>query len=349
MESAIPQHLRVAREHPATLPEDYQPPFPAWTARFTPLTGQVVMACFGVQAGTPLSLADLHPVTTRFAQPDGPLHWDTACCQDAMGFYNLVAIAYWASPQQFDQWQHSSGFHTWWSSPQREEGSCGYFLEVVCPTADRFETIFSDRSSKEGVAHLASGMSDEMQEHGYWGSARDRLPVAQRAELAGSTLPQRRQSQGRRVTLYGRENLCLIRSGQDWSATGQEERRKYLAEVAPVLREGMDFLRDEGATVGCLSCRFMTVLDRVSGAETEKTFGLAHFSDLAALELWARSHPTHVAIFGGFMRYVKELNFNITLRLWHEIVVVPASAQHFSYINCHPHSGLMTHSLGEKQ
>ncbi|WP_455852891.1 phenylacetaldoxime dehydratase family protein [Pantoea endophytica] len=57
--------------------------------------------------------------------------------------------------------------------------------------------------------------------------------------------------------------------------------------------------------------------------------------------------PTHVAIFGGFMRYVQELNFNIALRLWHEIVVVPATAQHFEYINCHANTGLLRQIGGE--
>ena len=41
-------------------------------------------------------------------------------------------------------------------------------------------------------------------------------------------------------------NLCLIRSGQDWGDTEADERRMYLRDVEPVLRAGMDFLRDEG-------------------------------------------------------------------------------------------------------
>lgn len=348
MESAIPEHLRVSREYPASTPENYQPPFPAWTARFTPLNGQVVMAYFGIQSQESIDLSALEPVTTRFVLSNGPEHWDIAVCQDAEGFHNLVAIAYWPSPQQFEHWQHSSDFATWWWSPQREDEEYGYFLEVVCPAADSFETIFSDGTSPEGIAHLATGMSDEMHEHGYWGSARDRLPAGQRDLLPGTTEPQQRRLQGKRVILSGRQNLCLIRSGQDWSATRADERQKYLSEVEPVLREGMHFLRDKGDSVGCLSCRYMSVIDSASGAKTEKTFGLAHFTDLAALELWAKSHPTHVAIFGGFMRYVKELNFNIALRLWHEIAVVPSTAQYFTYINCHPKSGLMAQSTGEK-
>lgn len=347
MESAIPAHLRVARRCPVAMPDDHQPPFSAWTARFSSLTGQVVMAYFGVQAATAIAPAALHAVTGRFSSPYAPAHWDLATCVDDAGFHNLIAIAYWPSPQQFERWKTSSLFSAWWHAAEREAGEYGYFLEVVSPQADSFETIFSDRASPEGVASLAEGMSGEMQEHGYWGSARDRLPRAQIDALSGSATAPSATRTGKRVVLAGRENLCLIRSGQDWSATQQQERQKYLSEVEPVLREGMHFLRDSGHTIGCLNCRYMQVLDVNSHAVMEKTFGLAHFSDMAALELWAKSHPTHVAIFGGFMRYVQELNFNIALRLWHEIVVVPATAQHFEYINCHANTGLLRQIGGE--
>lgn len=347
MESAIPKHLRVLRHYPAALPEGHHPPFPAWTARFPPLTGQVVMAYFGVQGAEVINPSALQEVINRFSLTDGPAHWDMASCTDEMGFHNLMAIAYWSSPEQFQNWKQSSLFSEWWASPERENGEYGFFLEVVSPESDRFETIFSDKGAPEGVACLGEGMSGQMIEHGYWGSARDRLPAAQQAQLEGSQKSQSRKSLGKRVVLSGRQNLCLIRSGQDWSDTREDERTKYITDVEPVLREGMHFLREQGHTVGCLSCRYMAVIDSATNGETEKTFGLAHFTDMAALELWAKSHPTHVAIFGEFMRYVKALNFNISLRLWHEIAVVPASAQHFEYINCHPKTGLLGQRCGE--
>lgn len=44
MESAIPEHLRTLRRCPSAMPDEHEPPFPAWTARFSPLTGRIVMA-----------------------------------------------------------------------------------------------------------------------------------------------------------------------------------------------------------------------------------------------------------------------------------------------------------------
>ncbi|SDI21581.1 aldoxime dehydratase [Pseudomonas flavescens] len=343
MESAIAPHLRVARRQPSALPAGYQPPFPAWSARFDPLVGQVVMAYFGVQSARPLTLDDLAPITARFAASDGPLYWDPAACQDAAGAHNLMAIAYWADVEAFERWRRHSGFAQWWADPARESGALGWFLEVVSPTAERFETVHSAPDAAEGVTHLARGMSDSILEHGYWGSARDRLALAQSDPLRGQPQAGERRVEGRRVRLGGRDNLCLIRSGQDWSATAGTERELYLGEIGPVLQAGMHFLRDQGADVGCLNCRFMRGLDTLTGEPLEKTFGLAHFDDLTHLEAWARTHPTHVAIFGGFMRYVQALDFKVALRLYHEVAVIPAQAQCFEYLNCHPDTGLLRH------
>ena len=35
----------------------------------------------------------------------------------------------------------------------------------------------------------------------------------------------------------------------------------YLRDVEPVLRAGMDFLRDEGLKIGCYANRYMPVVD----------------------------------------------------------------------------------------
>lgn len=343
MESAIPAHLRTERTQPTAMSEGHTPPFPAWSTRFDPLVGQVVMAYFGVQSVRPLSIEDLEPITGRFSLPNGPGYWDPAHCQDAAGFHNLIAIAYWSDPSRFIQWRRDSGFDGWWNDPKRLEDSVGWFIEIVSPTTDRFETLQASLGGPEGVSHLSVSLSENpVQEHGYWGSVRDRFAIAQTDPLRGETPETSPNSHQTRVRLPGRQNLCLIRSGQDWAATRDKERNLYLHDILPVLEEGMTFLRDQGKSLGCLSCRFMRVLDNDTGEPLEKSFGLAHFDELAHLEEWAKTHPTHLAIFGGFMRYVRALEFRISLRLYHEVAVIPADAQCFEYINCHPGSGLLS-------
>jgi aldoxime dehydratase len=49
VESAIPSHLQVTRTRHRRVPEDYQPPYPAFVARHDAAVKQVVMAYFGGQ------------------------------------------------------------------------------------------------------------------------------------------------------------------------------------------------------------------------------------------------------------------------------------------------------------
>jgi aldoxime dehydratase len=145
---------------------------------------------------------------------------------------------------------------------------------------------------------------------------------------------------GRRLRVKPHENICLIRSGQDWSDTDAAERKMYLEDVEPVLREGMEFLRDEGLGIGCFANRYMTVLD-ASGRPTEKSYGMSWWKSLAALERWAESHPTHVRIFGAAMKYLSTLGPAAKLRLYHEVTVARGADQFFEYLDCHPGTGML--------
>jgi aldoxime dehydratase len=145
---------------------------------------------------------------------------------------------------------------------------------------------------------------------------------------------------GDRVRVKPHDNICLIRSGQDWGDTEAAERKMYLEDVEPVLREGMDFLRDEGLSIGCFANRYMTVVDR-DGGPTEKSYGMSWWKSLAALERWAESHPTHVRIFGAAMKYLSSLGPAAKLRLYHEVTVARAADQFFEYRNCHERTGML--------
>jgi aldoxime dehydratase len=51
MESAIPQHLAVARSRPSRVPEDFVPAYPSFVARTAGAVRQVAMAYLGAVAG----------------------------------------------------------------------------------------------------------------------------------------------------------------------------------------------------------------------------------------------------------------------------------------------------------
>jgi aldoxime dehydratase len=360
MESAIPRHLAAHRTQPAGVKPGWQPPYPSFVARFEPTVQRVVMAYFGVQyrpGGQPPAIAAtaLTELAAACAGPDGPGQVDRSEYVDEAGYRTIITIAYWDDPDRHKRW--SAPARGTWLGERHAAGEAGFFLETVRPSVTRFETLFSN-DRREGIARLAGSLSGEVAEHAYWGGARDRLPLAQTDPLTPGGPPEvsgdrpevadgppavadsaAADSAGRRV-VGGQQNLCLIRSGQDWTDTEGDERRMYLEEVEPVLRAGMDFLRDEGRAIGCYANRYMRVADE-NGNPVDKSFGMSWWRSLADLDRWAKDHPTHKAIFGQAMKYLSTLGPSARLRLYHEVTVAAADEQDFEYLNCHPDTGML--------
>ena len=340
MESAIPEHLKTARTRHRRVPDDYAPPYPSFVARHKPDVARVVMAYFGVQTrGEPSKTAEqaLAWIVACFGQDGGPTHWDRARYIDEAGFTNVMTVAYWDDHATFENWFPAA--REGWMGQRRNAEGFGTFIEVLHPAVEGYETLFSSLGRPEGVAVLAHGMSGEVQEHAYWGGMRDRIPNSQTSEMApaGAVTTVR---DGARVRVIPLDNVCLIRSGQDWGDTEASERKMYLEDVEPVLREGMDFLRDSGRSIGCYANRYMTVV-APDGTRTEKSYGMSWWKSLAALERWAESHPTHVRIFGAAMKYLSTLGPAAKLRLYHEVTVARADEAFFEYRDCHPQTGML--------
>ena len=361
LDNAIPEHLRTERSKPVKTPgPDFAPPYPSYSVRFPEHAADLVMAIIGAQfkseadadadADATAAAAAAQSKVTSFltSGTNQPSFSEWASVTDNKGFYNLTAFAYWPSTADYKTWTEASGFDAWWQALQPEDHQHGWFLEVFLPTMERFETIFNT-TTPEGSAHMRQGWSGEVQQHAYWGSMRDRLPLAQTDSLEGEKATaddfkasSQDTTQGRRIRVPGKKNLAVIRSGQDWLATTPHERQLYLDTMHPVLVKGMDFLRDQGDEVGCYSCRFMDIVDpSTRKTDQERTFGLAYFDDLVSLEKWCKEHPTHLAIFGGFHRYAKKLNNNLSLRVFHEVFVLEPEQQFFEYIGCHPGTGML--------
>jgi aldoxime dehydratase len=340
MESAIPPHLQVTRTRHRRVPDDYQPPYPSFVARHQPKVERVVMAYFGLQYrgdAPPACAAALDWIAQQLAAAGGPRHWDRAEYIDESGYANVMSVAYWDDQKSFEGWFPS--VHKAWTGGEKNFENLGTFIEALSPSVNDYETLFSSLGRPEGIAVLADALSGDVMEHAYWGGMRDRSPNSQTSEMAPAGTPSLVRD-GDRVRVKPHDNICLIRSGQDWSDTEAAERSMYLDDVEPVLRAGMDFLRDEGRPIGCFANRYMTVLDR-DGRPTEKTYGMSWWSSLAALERWSESHPTHVRIFGAAMKYLSTLGPAAKLRLYHEVTVARAADQLFEYRNCHQRTGML--------
>jgi len=343
MESAIDKHLRCPRLLSRRVHDDYQPPFPMYAGRADQNLKQVVMAYFGVQFKEPLrakALAAVHTIIASFSGESGADHHDITYHLDAQGYGNFIVVSYWRNPGSYCRWLRSPSVREWWEDDQRLQDDLGYFREVIAPRDEQYETLYAFQEDLPGVGALMEHISEPVQEHAYWGSVRDRIPASQTDWLQAkgelriiSGDPQA----GGRVVVAGHDNIALIRSGQDWVAADQQERDLYFNEMLPPLQAGMDFLTNEGQSVGCYSNRFVRNVD-TEGNLLDVAYDIGFWRSLDKLERWAESHPTHLRIFTTFFRVITGLQ---NLRLYHEVSVSDGSSQQFEYINCHPATGMM--------
>ncbi|MCJ2129758.1 phenylacetaldoxime dehydratase family protein [Methylobacterium sp. E-045] len=346
MESSIDKHLVCPRRLSRRVADDYQPPFPLFVARAAEDLKQVVMAYFGIQYQgqdkKPAALAALRKIVDLFAGNDGPLSYDLTHHVDAYGYDNLIAVAYWRDPAAHCRWLRSTAVAGWWDSDERLADGIGYFREIVSPRAEQYETLFTHAQAEkyQGVGAIMDSASGEIQEHGYWGSMRDRIPISQTDWMSPSgdlEILSGDPRRGGRVTVRGHDNIALIRSGQDWREADGAERELYLSEMEPPLRQGMDFVRDNGPAIGCYSNRYVRNID-LDGNLMDETYDIGYWRSLAHLERWAESHPSHLKIFVTFFRVITGLQ---KLRLYHEVSVFDLSDQLYEYINCHSNTGML--------
>ncbi len=321
-------------------------PPPAWSATFSRAESTLVIATYSAQA---MDAADLEPflswVEEAIERDSGPDVSERARFTDAAGYVNEVRVAYWRDPQSFADWAASGIVSDWWEHPDRTSGPAGIWREVVAVPSNRFETIFSSPAITIGSRRIADDIEGPIEAHGYWGSMRDRLPVSRHDALLsafGEELlpPEGSRGTGRRIIVGAPANLTLIRSGQDTAQCPSDELAEYQDVIRPVLEKGMNFLRDNPEQTGCCSCRFMEEVED-SGETSARSFGFAWFLTLGHLERWAKSHPTHLAIYNRFSAFAKKRGPSLKLSLWHEVSVVPDGASTFEYVNCHDRTGLL--------
>lgn len=355
VDTAIAPHLQRERTLPANTPANFTPPFGLYASRYPPSMKELAFAIIGVQ----YSSADLNDgaaigkirafmTSTDVPKDLRPTLGEIAAVTDNRGYYNIAVLAYWPDRKTWNEWSDRSGFGKWWSDLDPSQQKNGWFLEVFFPTIDRYETILTDNTLIEGASVMRKGVSGPVLEHGYWGSMRDRFPLAQVDKMIGEKASlhagghEKPETLTSRVRVPGKKNLCVIRSGQDWKEALPKERDLYLNMMRPALQKGMDFLHNHGDEVGCYSNRFMDMVGPKGESGKDRSFGLGYFDDLASLEAWSKSHPTHLKIFAVFNKYAKEMGTDMSLRLYHEVSVLEADQQLFEYISCHSKSGMLS-------
>jgi aldoxime dehydratase len=333
----------MPRSPSTRMPDGWSPPLPAWSADFGAGSNEIVIAYFGAQTDSGNGDEFRRLIAGFCGESTGPRRLEYAEYTDQTDRRTILCIAHWTDAQSYGSWFASGSFSRWWNDPDRRSGDTGYFREVLTIPTERFETIFSSRCPA-GMGMALTSLRGPIVEHGYWGSMRDRIPVSQTDDLAGCGVevhPVTRvtDSEERRLRVTIPGDLAVIRSGQDWSACGDEELALYESSVRPALDRAMRYLNSHPGETGCCEMRFARETN-ADGSLLPQTFGLGYFLTLAHLERWAECHPTHLAIFNSFVEMFGLLGA-IELRLWHEVAVLPASGQVFEYINCHPRTGML--------
>ena len=333
------------RRYPLRMPPDWTPPYPSFMSEFGGAVNDAAMAVMGCQfdeqdrAAALAFAVDLVVLVREAGQAD---HVDlSACARDSAGRGQLVVTAYWLKPQALEAFFEDTAFKDCWREHSNESQPYGIFREVFNIPLERFETLHSDPGHLVGVAHARDGATDPIARHAYWGSMRDRIPAAANNAFDPVGSIEVLEQTSNRVVVRPNGNVAVIRSGQDLRGVEGSERSEYYADVEPVLNAGMAFLRDQGAEVNCLDCRYMAFV-KEDGSKTDHTFGLAYFQSLADLEGWSEHHPTHLAIFNAFLEFAPRYGPAMKSRYWHEVSVLPAENQFAEYINCARGTGFLS-------
>lgn len=276
-------------------PEGHVPQVPAWTA--VDLPERTTFSMLFVRGTGDGAIAVLLEMVCTGA--DIPDHTERARVVNAAE-PTTALLCYWTDPDRHERWR---------ARPDVVAAIAGTGVseETATIPADRWETLHSTEQVTPGVRNLLPAALTDV--HEYWGAARDRITASATSDLSAEPSEP----------LPG--NLCLIRSGQIWEHCDEREREIYFGEVEPNLTAGIDFL-DEHPETGCLSAHFLRE-QTLDGEDLESTSFVGWFDELRSLEEWAKSHPTHLAIFDSFLAMVHKLEGRIGLRLWHEVAAIP--------------------------
>lgn len=327
---------------PHHMPEGWEPPVPAWTAKMDASVSTTALY-IGVQNPDDAAVWAVKALLAKAGCSDA----EHASFTDRVGVFNRVLITYLPQDAVFSIWRQTSGLDAFLNDPAHLQAGYGLWCEAYTFQPGQFETMFSTPDGLEGYGKSAAQETiGPIREHAYWGGVEDRIPNARPGTtepgLLEMPVPQKHQTRGKRIDVAGPHNLCLIRSGQDLRSVTGEEREDYDTKIEPALSKGLAFLAETPST-GCFDSRYMKHCS-AEGEPIDKTFGMQTFMSIEQLMEWAKSHPTHLAIFTRFQAMAERLEGQFDLRLWHEVAVMPSGSTSAIYVNCHEQTGLLPYT-----
>jgi len=324
-------------------PDDFVPPYPAFTSRYPPEQPEYLMAQVAVQSAPEAdgsALFDRVWRMARAAQEGRPQHVERGWHVDRAGFRNDIAMLYWKHAQEMNRFWARADVRAWLEEPC--SGLVGWWRECIQAPTRALDANYSIARATWGSGRHVP--QTEEQFHGYYGSMRDRTPDFLEGKADGPSgqlafLPQA-DSLGRRLRVRVPDKACFIRAAFGWDQAQPEEQRAFMEDMYPVYKAGADFLRDNPLETNCVSAR---TVEHVPCGESSfvQSETLAWFLTLADLEHWTHRHPTHAAIYAGVFKLMNRFNFQMRLNLGHEVAVVARASTILEYVNCHPQTGFL--------
>jgi hypothetical protein len=324
-------------------PDDFAPPYPAFTSHFPSDQPDFVMAQIGVQSaasGDGKALAGRIRDLMRAPGAGRPQHVERTRHLDRAGYTNDVALVYWKLADDMQAFWERTDVRAWFEEPCA--GSVGWWRECISAPTGVLDGNYSIPGATWGSGRHVSQVEEQF--HGYYGSMRDRTPhfLAGKADVAPGQiafLPEI-ASFGKRLRVQAPDKLCFIRGAFGWDQARPDEQRAFMEEMYPVYKAGADYLRDHPLETNCISARLM---EHVPTGESSfvQSDTIAWFLSLKDLERWTHHHKTHAAIYGGVFKLMQRFDFQMRLNLGHEVAVVPAAGAILEYVNCHPGTGFL--------
>jgi hypothetical protein len=334
-------------------PDDFSPPYPAYTSHYPSDQREYVMAQVGVQSAAPrdgggqgapsgdgTALLDRIQRLARATGSGRPQHFERARHIDAEGYRNEVVILYWKRSEDMSCFWERGDVRAWLEEPLT--GPVGWWRECLRAPIGSLDANYSIEKATWGSGRYVPQVEEQF--HGYYGSMRDRTPDFLAGKADGQpgqllALPKV-DSLGMRLRVQAPDKVCFIRGAFGWDQALPEEQRAFMDDMFPVYRAGADFLRDNPLETNCISAR---ALEHVPAGESSfvQAETIAWFLTLADLERWTHHHRTHAAIYGGVFKLMHRFDFRMRLNLGHEVAVVPGGHALLEYCNCHPKTGFL--------
>lgn len=340
------------QEYPRQLPErrpaGHRPRAPRWSAQYERPLSALTADYVGIQvADTKEAVAagffDLVERSMRADAASRPQAHEILTSAGSGEHIDVILLTYWTDAVQHARWFEQSELGRWFRALDPAAIGFGAWHESIQAPLDRVETIYSSPAREFGLLACPGIRIGPAVANGYFGAARDRLPISAIDSLDAPGNHARRSvvpSEGARLRASLGLNTAVIRSGQYWEEASGEQLDDYVTELEPKLMRGMNHLSDNRAATGTISLRVMRSRREHDLAPRRETSVLAYFHDLKDLEEWAARHATHAAIYEHAIAKNREYGDARTVITWHEVFVIAESSS-FEYVNCYPTTGVL--------